>query len=102
MFIQLYRTSDLETSEPIEFQYKLSDNVDGNRKRPRISQSNCPLDIPGNCPQSDDSVQQLLMDIPNLDEKFENEGNYLFFQLLFTSKTVHSQNKFLLWYHCFD
>lgn len=37
VFIQLYRPGDDTTSEPVEFRYKPSYNINHNRKRPRVA-----------------------------------------------------------------
>lgn len=65
MFLQLYRSHDDATSEPIEFRYKPIDTSDGNRKRPRSSSSGYDTDISGvsgqspqHCSQSNYHVQQ--------------------------------------------
>lgn len=78
MFIQLYRTTDEATSEPIEFRYKfLCDNTDGNRKRPRYSQSNYPSDVPENRSQSNDLEQTNdLEGAPEWKEEFNDGGKF--------------------------
>lgn len=86
MFIQLYRTTDKATSEPIEFRYKPCDNTDGNRKRPRVSSPCYDSDsISGaveqnaqDCSQSNyHDLEQLYADLPELKNvEFDTEGNF--------------------------
>lgn len=86
MFIQLYRSHDHATSEPVEFQYELChpSNTDGKLKRQRTSSSGYDTDVPdvvqptvvetsaqhrsqsNNHQQQDYGLDELLADIPDL------------------------------------
>lgn len=75
MFIQLYRSHDEATSDPIEFRYKPIDIIDGNRKRPRTSSSGYDTDVSGVSDQSSQHRIQPNRQVqqnpnPSLDEVF--------------------------------